>query len=74
MTRMFKALAVAGVAAVLGGCNLSGKEIMRMATADTAAFCDLARPLYWSRKDTLETIRQVKLHNATGKICGWSGK
>jgi hypothetical protein len=67
-------LVIAGLAAALGGCNLSEKEIMRMATADTAAFCDIARPIYWSRKDTLETVKQVKAHNAVGKICGWSGK
>lgn len=74
MTRMRKAIATAAVAAALGGCNVSEKEIMRMATADTAAFCDISRPIYWSRKDTLETVKQVKAHNAVGKICGWSGK
>jgi len=74
MTLMRKMLTVAGLAVALGGCNVSEKELMRMATADTAAFCDIARPLYWSRKDTLETIKQIKTHNAVGKICGWSGK
>lgn len=67
-------LAVVGLSAALAGCNLSEKEIMRMATADTAAFCDIARQIYWSRKDTLETVKQVKAHNAVGKICGWAGK
>jgi hypothetical protein len=42
-----------------------------MKTIDTAAFCDLAAPIYWSKKDTLKTIEQVKLHNAVGKRCGW---
>jgi hypothetical protein len=42
-----------------------------MATTDTAAFCDLAKPIYWSTKDTKKTVEQVKLHNATGEICGW---
>lgn len=74
MKRTHKALAVAGIAAALGGCNLSEKEIMRMATADTAAFCDISRPIYWAKKDTLETIKQIKAHNAVGKICGWAGK
>ncbi len=74
MTRMRKAIAAAAVAIALGGCNVSEKEIIRMATADTAAFCDIAHPLYWSRKDTLETIKQIKLHNSVGRICGWSGK
>ena len=61
-------------ALALAGCNVTEKELLRHATADTAAFCDMARPIYWSRKDTLATIQQVKLHNAVGKICGWSGK
>lgn len=74
MKPMRNFLAVAGLAAALGGCNISEKELTRMATADTAAFCDIARPIYWSRKDTLETVKQVKAHNAVGKICGWAGK
>lgn len=66
------------LALALGGCNSFGNvsktDLLRQATADTAAFCDMARPIYWSRKDTLATIQQVKLHNAVGKICGWRGK
>lgn len=58
----------------LAGCNMTASELRRKATADTAAFCDTARPIYWSRKDTLSTIQQVKTHNAVGKICGWQGK
>jgi len=35
-------------------------------------FCGGARPIYWSSKDTTETIGQVKEHNAVGKVaCGW---
>jgi hypothetical protein len=38
--------------------------------ADT--FCLVAKPIYWSAGDTDETIKQVKAHNAAGKIlCGW---
>ena len=40
-------------------------------TIDTLAFCDVARPIWWSRKDTLKTIEQIKVHNAIGKACGW---
>ena len=61
-------------ALTLAACNMTESELRRKATADTAAFCDLARPIYWSRKDTLSTIQQVKTHNAVGKICGWKGK
>lgn len=69
-----KRIAILAGALALAGCNVSESELRRKATADTGAFCDLARPIYYSRKDTLATIQQVKLHNAVGKICGWSGK
>ena len=74
MKRMRNLMAAAIVATALAGCNVSNRELMRMATADTAAFCDLARPIYWARKDTLDTIKQIKAHNSVGKICGWRGK
>jgi len=41
---------------------------------NSLAFCDAARPIYWSRKDTLKTIEQIKEHNAVGKLCGWDKK
>lgn len=36
-------------------------------------FCSEAKPIVFSRlHDTLETIAQVKAHNAVGqKLCGW---
>lgn len=37
------------------------------------AFCEIARPVTWSSRDTDETILQVKAHNAVGKrLCGWT--
>ena len=40
--------------------------------ADT--FCSIAEPITWSTRDTDETIRGVKEHNAVGKrLCGWQG-
>jgi hypothetical protein len=29
-----------------------------------ARFCQVAQPIYWSRRDTPETVRQIKAHNA----------
>ena len=38
-----------------------------------ASFCELAKPIRLSRKDTDDTIRQVEGHNAVGiKYCHWS--
>jgi hypothetical protein len=37
-----------------------------------AAFCDVAKPIYWSAADTDETIAQIKEHDAVGAaLCGW---
>lgn len=38
-------------------------------------FCGGALPIYWSSKDTPETVGQVKEHNAVGRdACGWGNK
>lgn len=38
----------------------------------TNSFCLAAKPIYWSAKDTDETIKEAKEHNAVGKkLCGW---
>jgi hypothetical protein len=37
-----------------------------------ASFCAVAKPILWSARDTDETIRQAKEHNAVGAtLCGW---
>lgn len=37
-------------------------------------FCAIAQPITWSSRDTDETIREVKSHNATGvALCRWKG-
>jgi hypothetical protein len=53
---------------------MTASDVRTLATTDTLAFCDAAKPIYWSAKDTPKTIEQVKIHNATGKICGWGKK
>lgn len=36
-----------------------------------SSYCAVAKPIFWSLKDTDETIRQVKGHNAAWKaLCG----
>ena len=49
-----------------------------LATMDTgaaeaaASFCDIAKPIRYSRNDTAETILQIVEHNTVGvQICGW---
>lgn len=39
---------------------------------DAARFCRTARPITYSARDTTETRRQVRAHNARGvAVCGW---
>jgi len=43
-----------------------------VATESGRAICDQFRPIAWSARDTDETIRAAKAHNAVGvRICGW---
>ncbi|MCA3700803.1 MAG: hypothetical protein IOB84_13605 [Brevundimonas sp.] len=50
----------------------SGETEVPVARPGAEAFCDLARPITWSTRDTDETIRGVKEHNAVGaRLCGW---
>ena len=45
------------------------------AAQSAAAFCAVAKPIYWSAADTRRTKEQVDEHNAVGrKICGWGAK
>lgn len=41
----------------------------------TRVACGSFSPIFWSKKDTPETVSQVKEHNAAGTaLCGWGGK
>lgn len=50
------------IAAMLTSCvtTTASEEI------DEAAFCSVAEPFAWSKKDTDETIIQAKAHNCVG--------
>lgn len=44
-------------------------------TTSSLTFCGGARPIFWAKRDTVETIKQVKSHNAVGvDACGWGKK
>lgn len=44
-------------------------------TTSSLTFCDGARPIFWAKRDTVDTIKQVKSHNAVGvDACGWGKK
>jgi len=48
-----KIVAVIIAAGLLAGCN----------QATINAYCQLAKPISWSKKDTKKTVRQVVAHN-----------
>lgn len=53
---------------MLGGCVTTGSY----ATNNTSVACGSFRPIWWSRKDTTDTQKQVVAHNAVGKtLCRW---
>ena len=59
------------LSAILSGCVTTTGSVV---PTDKVA-CGAFRPIYWSRKDTTETLVQVKEHNAAGKaLCGWGAK
>lgn len=60
-------LSVATSPLILTGCAPT-----TVSSGTEASFCGAARAIYWSTKDTDQTIAQVREHNAVGKsICGW---
>lgn len=72
-----RVLMLSSVTLILSGCvslTGSGETEVPVARPGAEAFCDLARPITWSTRDTDETIRGVKSHNALGvRLCGWEG-
>jgi hypothetical protein len=69
LMRIFRnGMAIFAVSAVLAGCQSIAKY------KPSISECQMFQPIYWSKKDTLKTVQQIKAHNAVGKICGWAGK
>jgi len=65
----FVTILSASLMLTLAGC---AKETPSGGTSLT--FCDGAKPILWSSKDTDGTLRQIKEHNAVGvDACGWGG-
>lgn len=70
LTLSFVMLTLSGCASRMGFAETD----LPVARPGAQSFCDLARPILWSTRDTDETIRAVKEQNAVGvRLCGWSG-
>jgi len=52
-----RCLVIIAAAIALAGCQ----------TTSVAVYCDLAKPIYWSRGDTIPTKKQIAAHNAVWK-------
>lgn len=65
----FAMISSASLTLILTGCASKTSS-----GGTSLTFCDGAKPIFWSSKDTDGTIRQVKEHNAVGvDACGWGG-
>lgn len=67
--RAMRALSLTASMLILSGCA----TLTALGETETdRAYCDAFRPISWSARDTDQTIREVKAHNATGRdICAW---
>jgi len=62
-TRLMMLVAALSVSLTVTACNR---------TVGSATECQIFAPLTWSSRDTPETIRGIKGHNAAGEAaCGW---
>jgi len=63
-TRLMMLVAALSASLIGAGCSR---------TVGSATECQIFRPLSWSSRDTPETVRGVKGHNAAGEAaCGWT--
>ncbi len=54
-------------------CQTMGSDVTRGANLSVPVACLAFQPIRWSSKDTLETQKQARGHNAVGvSLCGWS--
>ncbi len=55
----------------LSGCGTTTGSAVIEPVAGADTFCRVAKPITWSSRDTDETIREVKAHNAVfARLCG----
>lgn len=61
-------LTCTGFALIVAQLTCTSPEIQ----VDAARFCETARPITYSSRDTPETRQQVRAHNARGvAVCRW---
>lgn len=67
-----------GVILTLSGCQTtiptSGIELAPavVEAVGHASFCQIAKPISYSRRDTAQTREEITEHNCVGhKLCGW---
>lgn len=72
MMRLIQTSAAISSLVLLAGCEtLTGLP----KGVPPSEFCQVARPISWSSKDTRATKEQVDAYNRVGKkLCGWGRK
>lgn len=73
--KLAKLFAISIFAILTASCATTNSSAPTKEDATKVA-CESFGPLYWSKKDTPQTVAQIKEHNAVGeKIClDWGGK
>lgn len=66
------ALMLSAVTLILSGCaTTTGSGATSTPPPAAETYCQIAKPITWSSRDTDDTIRQVKEHNAVYlRLCG----
>ena len=60
---------------ILNACATMTGSSARTDLPAPVTFCMIAKPFYWSARDTDQTITQAREWNAAGKaLCGWGTK
>lgn len=65
-TKLFEKPAMPVLIAI-GSILILNACAMMTVSVETRLFCEVAKPILWSTRDTDETIKQAKAHNAVGK-------
>ena len=65
-----RAVTLISTTLILAGCETMTGSVATKPAPDPRATCAAWEPIRWSGKDTDDTIRQAKGHNATGRALG----
>lgn len=70
MLMQLSRLALLSVSVMLAGCQTKTPTVS--VATKSAPFCKVAEPIFYHAADTVETVKQIREHNAVGaELCKW---